>query len=81
MYIILLPNTVVDIFTMMIEFLHTSLASIAVVAVFMHIHLAFLTKNKQLYIPIALLIPRVQQSRVHRITYHQSAVLYGYCQH
>ena len=81
MHIILLPNAVVDVFAVMIELLHTSLASVAVVAVSMHIHLAFLTKNKQLHIPVALLVPRIQQSGVHRVADHQSAVLYSYRQH
>ena len=57
MHIILLPNTVVDVLTVMIELLHTPLASVTVIAVFMYIHLALLTKNKQIYIPIALFVP------------------------
>jgi hypothetical protein len=51
--IVLFADAVVGVFAVMVELFDAAFAGVAMIAIFMHIHSAFLTKLKQL--PIFLL--------------------------
>lgn len=69
--------TIIDIFAVMVKLLHTTVASLAVIAIAMYIHLASTTPNQHVFIANILLKGLIQQPRIYWINIDEFCIVIG----